>query len=128
MSEKETSRNRNPAEGTWRLSKVFLRFRSFGASLFPPLVFGSLVLGGWYLVSYGILDESRRFLLQPPHKVLTYGFLDWGGRDGMAEMLDSLWSSTKVAGIGLFFAIYSHSLHKFANKSSPGILSSVKSV
>jgi len=105
MSEKETSRNRNPEKGTWSLSKVFLRFRSFGASLFPPLVFGSLVLGGWYLVSYGILDESRRFLLQPPHKVLTNGFLDWGGRDGMAEMLDSLWSSTKVAGIGLFFAI-----------------------
>ena len=83
----------------------FRRVRLFLSNLFPPALFGSLIIGIWYLVSYGILDESRRFLLQPPHRVLTNGFLEWSGRDGMSEMLQSLWSSTKVAGIGMFFAI-----------------------
>ena len=88
-----------------KASNLFHSFRLFLSNLIPPVLFGSLIIGVWYLVSYAILDESRRFLLQPPHRVLTNGFLDWGGRDGMSEMLQSLWSSTKVAGIGLFFAI-----------------------
>ncbi len=103
---KEKSQLYRSTEGDFHnSSKTPSRFRLFCASFFPPFVFGSLVIAGWYLISYGILDESRRFLLQPPHKVLTNGFLDWGGRDGLAGMLESLWSSTKVAGIGLFFAI-----------------------
>ena len=95
----------NSEKGAFKTTSPFHRFRLFISNLFPPAIFGSLIIGVWYLVSYGILDESRRFLLQPPHRVLTNGFLDWGGRDGMGEMLQSLWSSTKVAGIGLFFAI-----------------------
>ena len=80
-------------------------FHSILRNVLPPLTFGLFVIGGWYFISYVILDGRRRFLLQPPHKVLSNGFFDWGGRDGMAEMLEALWSSTKVAGIGLFFAI-----------------------
>ena len=95
----------NSEKRAFKATSPFHRFRLFISNLFPPAIFGSLIIGVWYLVSYGILDESRRFLLQPPHRVLTNGFLDWGGRDGMGEMLQSLWSSTKVAGIGLFFAI-----------------------
>ena len=74
-------------------------------NILPPALFGSLVIGGWYFISYVILSENRRFLLRPPDKVLTEGFLDWGGTGGMSEMLQSLWSSTKVAGIGLLLAI-----------------------
>ncbi|MEC8975033.1 MAG: ABC transporter permease [Actinomycetota bacterium] len=81
------------------------RFYSIIGNVLPPLTFGLFVIGGWYFISYVILDDRRQFLLQPPHKVLSNGFFDWGGRDGMAEMLQALWSSTKVAGIGLFFAI-----------------------
>ena len=95
---KESINSLNTKRGIRRLWSIL-------SNTFPPLIFGSLILGGWYGVSYGILDEKRRFLLEPPHRVLTNGFLEWSGRDGMAEMLQSLWSSTKVAGIGLSFAI-----------------------
>lgn len=79
--------------------------RAIALNIIPPILFGALVLGGWYFISYIMLSENRRFLLRPPDKVLTEGFLDWGGTGGMSEMLQSLWSSTKVAGIGLFLAI-----------------------
>jgi len=79
--------------------------KSIALNIIPPILFGSLVLGGWYFISYVMLSDNRRFLLRPPDKVLTEGFLDWGGAGGMSEMLQSLWSSTKVAGIGLFLAI-----------------------
>ena len=81
------------------------KVKSIALNIIPPALFGALVLGGWYFISYVMLSENRRFLLRPPDKVLTEGFLDWGGTGGMSEMLQSLWSSTKVAGIGLFLAI-----------------------
>ena len=81
------------------------KIRSAALNIIPPFLFGSLIIGGWYFISYVMLAENRRFLLRPPDKVVTEGFLDWGGTGGMAEMLQSLWSSTKVAGIGLFCAI-----------------------
>ena len=43
------------------------RGRSALAQVLPPLVLGILILGFWYFVSYVMLDESRRFLLEPPH-------------------------------------------------------------
>lgn len=78
------------------------RARSTAAQLLPPLVLGILLLGFWYFVSYVMLDESRRFLLEPPHEVLRVGFLDWGN---FSELLDGLWSSTRVALIGLSISI-----------------------
>jgi NitT/TauT family transport system permease protein len=71
-------------------------------NVWPPLVFGALVLGVWYFVSYVMLTERRRFLLRPPHRVVQNGFLDW---PVFSEMLGALWNSTKVAAIGLFLAI-----------------------
>jgi NitT/TauT family transport system permease protein len=68
----------------------------------PPLVFSALIVGAWYFVSYRMLTPRRRFLLQPPHKVLEVGFFDW---DNFSELLDGLWSSVRVAGIGLFITI-----------------------
>jgi NitT/TauT family transport system permease protein len=78
------------------------RSRSALAQVLPPLVLGILILGFWYFISYVMLDESRRFLLEPPHEVLRVGFLDW---DNFSELLDGLWSSTRVAIIGLSISI-----------------------
>ncbi|MGI9614839.1 MAG: ABC transporter permease [Acidimicrobiales bacterium] len=68
-----------------------------------PLVLGAAILGLWYLVSYGLLREDRRFLLRPPHQVITEGFRTEDGH--LAEMLSALWSSMQVAAIGLAIAV-----------------------
>ena len=72
------------------------------AFVLPPAILGALIIGLWYFASLVILDESRRFLLEPPHKVVQNAFLKW---DVLHEMLDSLWSSGKVALWGLGIAI-----------------------
>lgn len=68
----------------------------------PPLVLGAVLIGVWYAITYIVLDERRRFLLEPPHEVLRVGFLDGAN---FAEIMAGLWSSTKVAMIGLGIAI-----------------------
>jgi len=70
--------------------------------LLPPTLLGLFIIGLWYLVSYGVLDEQRRFLLRPPHEVWAVGFADWAN---FSEILAGLWSSTIVAMIGLTVAI-----------------------
>jgi NitT/TauT family transport system permease protein len=76
--------------------------RSLAERILPPMVLGSGFVGIWYLLSYGLLEPRRRFLLRPPHEVVQVGFLDW---DNFSDILESLWSSTKVAMIGLAIAI-----------------------
>lgn len=76
--------------------------RSAAATVLPPVALGAALVGAWYLVSYVVLDERRRFLLQPPHRVVQEGFLDW---DTCSEILWALWSSTRVAMIGLAISI-----------------------
>ncbi len=76
--------------------------RSLTERLLPPIVLGSGFLGIWYLISYRVLEPRRRFLLRPPHEVVQVGFLDW---DNFSTILSALWSSTKVAMIGLAIAI-----------------------
>ena len=68
----------------------------------PPVVLGTVAIGVWYLISYVVLAPRRRFLLRPPHEVLQHGFLDW---EAFSEILDGLWSSTRVALIGLAISI-----------------------
>lgn len=68
----------------------------------PPVGLGLVLLAGWYLITYVVLDETRRFLLEPPHRVVAVGFLDSAN---FAEMMSGLWSSTKVAMIGLAISI-----------------------
>ena len=73
------------------------------AIVLPPLVLtAAIVLGIWYFISYAVLVPRRRFLLRPPHEVVANGFLDW---DAFSEILESLWSSAKVAFIGLAIAV-----------------------
>lgn len=74
----------------------------FNRKILPGLLFGVFVLAIWYFISYVMLDPSKRFLLVPPHDVLISGFMDL---DILRDMLISLWSSTRVAVIGLLISI-----------------------
>ena len=74
----------------------------YARQFLPPLLLGALIIGAWYYVSYGLLTEERRFLLRPPHEILQVGFLEW---DHFSEILQALWSSTRVALIGLTISI-----------------------
>ena len=67
----------------------------------PPVVVFFVVIGLWYLVTYVLLDEGRRWLLPPPHEVVTEGFLVAAT---VGDILNGLWQSTQVALIGLTLA------------------------
>ena len=88
-----------PPPAPYRLKS---RGRELAETILPPLVLGGALIGFWYFISYGRLEESRRFLLRPPHEVWQVGFADW---DNFSEILESLWSSTRVALIGLSISI-----------------------
>lgn len=68
----------------------------------PPLGTLLIVLGVWYWFSYVRLDEDRRFLLPPPHKVVEVAYLD---ADNRLDILEALWLSTWIAALGLVIAI-----------------------
>ena len=78
------------------------RRRELAEVVLPPFIVGAAFIGLWYFISYGLLEEGRRFLLHPPHEVWQVGFADW---DNFSEILESLWSSTKVAMLGLAISI-----------------------
>ena len=78
------------------------RQRELTEAVLPPLALGLCVIGLWYYVSFVVIDESRRFLMRPLHDVLDVGFFDAAN---FTEMLGGLWSSAKVALIGLAIAI-----------------------
>ena len=71
-------------------------------AVLPPLVLGAFLIGLWYFISYVVLAPRRRFLLRPPHDVVQVGVLDWGN---FSEILEGLWSSARVALIGLAISI-----------------------
>jgi NitT/TauT family transport system permease protein len=75
---------------------------SWRVTVLPPIVLGLFLIGLWYLISYVVLAPRRRFLLRPPHEVVAVGFLEW---DNFSEILDALWSSARVAFIGLTISI-----------------------
>jgi NitT/TauT family transport system permease protein len=68
----------------------------------PPFLVFLAVVGLWYGVSYLLLDVDRRFLLPPPHAVFQVAFLD---PYNLAELLDGLWLSTRVAFLGFAVAV-----------------------
>ncbi|MGW4073657.1 ABC transporter permease [Streptomyces asiaticus] len=55
----------------------------------------------WYAVSYLALSPERRFLVPPPHQVLTVSFLDW---THVQPMLRALALTAQVALAGLVIA------------------------
>lgn len=76
-------------------------FSNFKRNILPGLLFGIFVLAVWYFISYVMLEPSKRFLLVPPHDVWTSGFAN---PDVLLVLLESLWSSTRVAVIGLLIS------------------------
>ena len=78
------------------------RRREAAETILPPLVLGMGVIAFWYYITFVVIDESRRFLMRPLHDVVDVGFLDSAN---LTEMLSGLWSSTKVALIGLAISI-----------------------
>ncbi|WP_426512648.1 ABC transporter permease [Dactylosporangium sp. McL0621] len=68
----------------------------------PPVGVFALIVGGWYTISYYVLDESRRFLLPPPHQIIDVGFLD---PINFQNLMRGLWLTTEVALLGLAIAI-----------------------
>ena len=77
------------------------RTRSRLATVAPPLAVLALVLAGWYLVSYLALSPERRFLLPPPHELITKGFLNPAAGPAIAE---GLVQTALVAAVGLLVA------------------------
>jgi NitT/TauT family transport system permease protein len=97
----DTDRAAEPADAP-PSSKQLNKRDGFAATVLPPLVMGVLFIAFWYFITYVRLDPGRRFLLRPPHEVLEVGFFDW---ENFSEILRALWSSTRVALIGLGIAI-----------------------
>jgi NitT/TauT family transport system permease protein len=67
----------------------------------PPFLLFAVVIGLWYLISYKILDQERRFLLPPPHRIVKVAFLD---RGNLEVLLRALALSAGVAMMGLAIA------------------------
>lgn len=75
--------------------------RATGSAL-PVLGALSVAVGLWYAVTYLVLPEGRRFLLPPPHQVLTESVLDW---PTLEPMLVALALTAQVALTGLVIAV-----------------------
>lgn len=78
------------------------RLASLASVVVPPVAVGLAIVGVWYFITYAVLEPRRRFLLRPPHEVWKVGFADG---DNFADLLDGMWSSSKVAFWGLLIAI-----------------------
>ncbi|MEY3034190.1 MAG: hypothetical protein RLZ86_812, partial [Actinomycetota bacterium] len=63
-------------------------------------VFGAFI-GVWYLVHHVILDERRRFIVPPPHRVIEGAFLKSKAR---SELLEGLVNTGRIALIGFVIA------------------------
>lgn len=78
------------------------RRKSRVPSFVPPLIVATAVLAVWYLVSYVFLDQTRRFLLPPPHEIFTGAIFV---PDILADIGLASLRTTIVALIGLLIAI-----------------------
>lgn len=102
-----TTGDGTPGGGTRRGDDTRRRPRLPRASVvLPPLGVAALIVAGWYAVTYLVLDPDRRFLLPPPHEVVSEGLL---ASDVRTAILDAAWQSLKVAliGLGIAFVIAS---------------------
>jgi NitT/TauT family transport system permease protein len=72
------------------------------SSVLAPGAVLVVVLAAWTAVSELTLDKTQRFLLPPPNEVVSVAFLDG---DNLRELLNGLWSTTRVALVGLFLSI-----------------------
>ena len=77
------------------------RLRHTSAFVLPPLAVAGLVIGVWYFATYVVLDAQRRFLLPPPHAVVTDSFFD---QAVLIEILEATYQTARVAFVGLVIA------------------------
>ncbi|MGE0880724.1 MAG: ABC transporter permease [Acidimicrobiia bacterium] len=77
------------------------RWRSRLGVVAPPAAVALVFVAIWYFASYVALDKQRRFLLPPPHEVFKTGVFESPTR---SEILTALWSTSKVAALGLLLA------------------------
>lgn len=84
------------------------------AKVFGPLGVFGLFIGFWYFAHHVLMSEQRKFLVPPPHQVVNQSVLTWniergsaGSRTGggLKPILEGLWTSSQVAGLGLLIAI-----------------------
>jgi NitT/TauT family transport system permease protein len=78
-----------------------LSWGRLGRAVLPPFAVFASAIGVWYAVTYWILAPRRRFLLPPPHQVVSEGFLDQRTSE---EILTALGGTAKVAVVGLLIA------------------------
>ena len=84
-----------PAETLWA------RIRGLAARFGLPVAFSLAMVGIWYLLSYVLLADDRRFLLPPLHQVWTAAISD---ADVRGELLDGLGVTAKESFTGLAIA------------------------
>jgi NitT/TauT family transport system permease protein len=72
-----------------------------GRLIGPPAAALAIVVAGWYLVTYAVLDDRRRFLLPAPDRVVAVGF---GDPTNLARILEALGTTAVVALAGLAIA------------------------
>lgn len=80
----------------------------------PAVVFASFI-GFWYFTHHVLMSVPKQPLVPVPHDVVSQSFLTWnierGGSSGsrtgggLFPLLEALWSSVQVAGLGLLIAI-----------------------
>lgn len=75
-------------------------------NLVPPVSLFALVIGIWYLISFGFMNANRRKVVLPaPHTVLNEGLLVWDDRRGIRPILDAMLVTGRVALMGLAISI-----------------------
>ncbi|WP_291049892.1 ABC transporter permease [Herbiconiux sp.] len=72
------------------------------ATWVPPVLVALGIIAIWYLVSYVVLDDKRRFLLPPPHEVFTEAFFQ---PDVFSDIMVALGRTAVVALVGLAIAM-----------------------
>lgn len=83
-------------------TKVAAPKRRWKPSTFiAPAAVAAVVLGAWYLVTYAVLSPARRFLMPPPHEVVTEGLFG----PSAPAMLEALQRTATVAFTGLAIAV-----------------------
>jgi NitT/TauT family transport system permease protein len=77
------------------------------AVLWPPLLLGAAIIGLWYVVTYVVLDERRRFLMPPPHAVVADGFFGETrqGDSTISVIWEALLRTAMIAAVGLAISI-----------------------
>jgi NitT/TauT family transport system permease protein len=90
------------SRGSRRRRAVPAAARRATGSALPVLGALGVAIGLWYAMTYLVLPEGRRFLLPPPHQVLTESVLDWSK---LEPMLVALALTAQVALTGLVIAV-----------------------